>query len=62
MPPKNIPRTFLRYVGPVPDGLVPLPEGWPAFDHEEPDARVRAEKLASGHYETQGKPAAPAEE
>lgn len=50
--PENIPGTFLRYVGPEPDGFVPLPEGWPAADHEEGDERVRAEKLASGHYET----------
>lgn len=42
----------LEYVGPDPAvvGIVPLPEGWPALDHEEPDAAVAAEKVASGNY------------
>lgn len=45
----------LHYVGPNSEaGVLPLPEGWPAEDHEEHDAASRAEKLASGHYETQG--------
>lgn len=45
-------ETRLRYTGPDPAavGVVPLPEGWPAFDHDEPDAALRAEKLASGAY------------
>lgn len=61
--PQNIPPTFLRYVGPSHEaGVLPLPEGWPAADHEEQDDRVRAEKLGSGHYETQGRPARPAKE
>lgn len=43
----------LFYVGPSPDeaGGVPLPEGWPAEDHEEPDNVARSEKLASGFYD-----------
>lgn len=52
---------LLRYVGPEPHevGVVPLPEGWPAADHEEPDAAKRAEKLAHRQYQTgdnQGEP------
>ena len=43
----------LHYIGPAPVlGVVPLPEGWPALDHEEPDADLRAKKLSSGLYET----------
>lgn len=46
----------LKYVGPKSDaGVLPLREGWPALDHEERDEGVASEKLASGHYETQGK-------
>lgn len=43
----------LRFVGVVPaDGsALALPEGWPAEDHEERDATVAAEKVASGSYE-----------
>lgn len=41
----------LKYIGPEPDGVVQLPEGWPAFDHDEPDEAVRAAKLASGKYQ-----------
>jgi len=38
----------LRYIGPDPavTGQVPLPEGWPALDHDEPDEELAAEKLA----------------
>lgn len=37
----------LAYVGLTYDeGCVPLPEGWPARDHIEPDADVAAAKLA----------------
>lgn len=44
-------RSELKYVGPGPDvSALPLPEGWPAEDHDEPNAAVRAEKLASGMY------------
>lgn len=44
--------TQLRYIGPDPAtvGVVPLPEGWPAADHDEPDEELRKEKLASGKY------------
>lgn len=40
--------TALRYVGPTMAdvGVVPLPEGWPAADHDEPDAAAAAAKLA----------------
>lgn len=31
-------------------GVVPLPEGWPAFNHDEPDEAAAAEKVASGSY------------
>lgn len=49
----------LTYVGPDPAvvGLVPLPEGWPAADHEENDQALAAEKIASGYYK--GEAAAP---
>lgn len=43
----------LTYVGPDPEtivGALPLPEGWPAFDHEETDPAVAAQKLESGNY------------
>lgn len=38
----------LTYVGPDPavNGVVPLPEGWPAMDHDEPDSDIAAAKLA----------------
>lgn len=43
---------LLRYIGPDPAsvGVVPLPEGWPAADHEEPDGELRAAKLAHRQY------------
>lgn len=41
----------LVWVGQVaPGSAVPLPEGWPAESHSEPDAAKAAEKLASGLY------------
>lgn len=42
----------LEYVGPAPapGAAVPLPEGWPAADHDEPDRQAAAAKLASGLY------------
>ncbi|MCX7619026.1 hypothetical protein [Tepidiforma sp.] len=42
----------LRYLGPDPaiDAALPLPEGWPAADHDEPDPAAAAAKLASGLY------------
>lgn len=42
----------LKYIGKTIDevGVVPLPEGWPAADHTEPDEGVAAAKLASGSY------------
>ena len=41
----------LIYAGPSgPDITLPLPEGWVAADHEEPDEEVAAVKLASGLY------------
>ena len=44
--------TALRYVGPkILDGHgVPLPQGWPALDHDEPDEALAKEKLASKMY------------
>lgn len=36
----------LYYIGPPPQGVVPLPEGWCACDHDEPDAEIAKEKLA----------------
>ncbi len=46
----------LTYVGPDPAvvGVVPLPEGWPAADHEEANELVAAEKVASGYYKGEG--------
>ena len=43
----------LKYIGPDPAvlGMVPLPEGWGAFDHEDQDEERAAEKVASGNYE-----------
>ena len=40
--------TKLKYIGPEPEvtGMVPLPEGWSAIDHEEPDEDLVAAKLA----------------
>ena len=36
----------LLYIGPPSFGTAPLPEGWPAADHDEPDPAARAAKLA----------------
>lgn len=49
---KREPTTTLRYVGPDPatTGVVPLPEGWPAADHDEPNPDRYAAKVASGMY------------
>lgn len=48
-------------MGPVAGlGAIPLPEGWPAEDHDEPDDRVAAAKLATGMYEAAGAVEAPA--
>ena len=41
----------LHYLGHEPGGAIPLPEGWPAFDHVEENAEVASLKLASGKYE-----------
>lgn len=42
----------LIYIGKeVPIGsAVPLPEGWPAEDHDEPDRDLADAKVASGLY------------
>lgn len=42
----------LEYTGPRPlDGsALPLPEGWIADEHTEPDRKVAQEKLDSGMY------------
>lgn len=42
----------LTYHGPeqTADGALPLPEGWPAADHDEPNQEVAAAKVASGLY------------
>ncbi len=44
----------LTYIGadPAVVGVVPLPENWPAANHEEPDAAIFAEKIAHGSYRT----------
>jgi hypothetical protein len=56
----------LTYTGPRPSegSALPLPEGWPAFDHDEPDEARAREKVASGSYSAPAaKPAArPAKE
>ncbi len=44
----------LTYTGPDPAtivGALPLPEGWPAADHDEPNADLAKEKVKSGNYE-----------
>lgn len=45
----------LTYIGPLPAavGGVPLPEGWGAFDHDEDNEELAAEKVASGMYEAE---------
>ncbi|PKN81532.1 MAG: hypothetical protein CVU47_06350 [Chloroflexi bacterium HGW-Chloroflexi-9] len=50
----------LTYTGPDPAavGIVPLPEGWPALDHDEADEQLAAEKVASGKYRFTRPPAA----
>ena len=42
----------LKWNGPTRSGpgVVPAPEGWPARDHDEPDAELAKEKVASGLY------------
>jgi len=41
----------LIYTGPSgPDTTLPLPEGWVAADHDEPDETAAEAKLASGLY------------
>lgn len=54
----------LVYIGPAPAdvGCVPVPEGWSASDHEEPDPALAAVKVASGLYrrEPPAKPDKPA--
>lgn len=51
----------LTYMGPAPgSGALPLPEGWPALDHEEPDAEVAKAKVSSGSYRAAGVAASPA--
>jgi len=41
----------LIYIGPtVIEGAIPLPEGWPAADHDETDHEVATAKVASGMY------------
>lgn len=46
----------LKYIGKTLEevGVVPLPEGWPAADHDEKDPAVLKAKLASGNYEREG--------
>lgn len=51
----------LSYCGPdIPAGsAIPLPEGWPAADHDEPDAAVAEAKVASGNYRNEESAFAP---
>ena len=51
--PKQHAPVALRYCGPVirPGEGVPLPQGWPAADHDEPDEALAKEKLASKMYQ-----------
>jgi hypothetical protein len=51
----------LRYIGPTPgpNSAIPLPEGWPAYDHDEPDPVLAEAKLALRMHlpgEEKGKP------
>lgn len=51
----------LTYCGPdIPAGsAIPLPEGWPAADHDESDAAVAEAKVASGNYRSEESAVAP---
>lgn len=43
----------LIYCGPdiaVTGGGIPLPEGWPMAEHDEPDEALAAAKVESGKY------------
>lgn len=46
----------LKYIGQGHGlGAIPLPEGWPAQDHDEPDEAVAKAKVESGHYRGEAK-------
>ena len=52
----------LIYTGPPPDpagGALPLPEGWTAQDHDEPDTATASAKVESGLFK-RAVPARPA--
>ncbi len=38
-----------------PGSALPLPEGWPAADHDESDSAVAKAKIASGSYRKKAK-------
>lgn len=47
----------LKFVGKIPEyGALPLPEGWPAYDHDEPDREIAEAKVASGEYKYASRP------
>ena len=48
----------LRYIGPAikPGEGIPLPQGYPACDHDESDPELRKAKIASGFYALQETP------
>lgn len=50
----------LVFVGerPTDGSALALPEGWPAEDHEEPDAATAKAKVASKLYKREGRQAA----
>lgn len=43
----------LIYQGHQAGGAIPLPEGWPAYDHDEQDSDTATAKLASGMYDAE---------
>ncbi len=54
----------LKYIGKTIDevGIVPLPEGWAAEDHDEPDPAIAKAKIAAGNYQKAVKDAETKEE
>jgi hypothetical protein len=53
----------LRYIAETPHGAaLPLPEGWPAADHDEPDREAADAKVASGAYRYEHPPRRRAQE
>lgn len=50
---------YIRKADHVDGGVIPLPEGWHATTHWEPDLAVAKEKIASGRFKKAEKQPAP---